>query len=50
MPEDIKELAVPVLAHRIVLQGIGQDREAAIDWIGRILSQIEVPSEEWKKG
>lgn len=50
VPEDIKELAVPVLAHRIVLQGIGQDREAAIDWIGRILSQIEVPSEEWKKG
>lgn len=50
VPEDIKELAVPVLAHRIVLQGIGQDREAAIDCIGRILSQIEVPSEEWKKG
>ena len=50
VPEDIKELAVPVLAHRIGLQGIGQDREAAIDCIGRILSQIEVPSEEWKKG
>lgn len=48
VPEDVKELAVPVLAHRIVLQGIGQDRDAAVDLVGRILSGVAVPSEEWK--
>lgn len=48
VPEDVKELAVPVLAHRIVLQGIGQDRDAAVDLIGRILAGVAVPSEEWK--
>lgn len=48
VPEDVKELAVPVLAHRIVMQGIGQDREAAADWIGKILLSTAVPSEDWK--
>lgn len=48
VPEDVKELAVPVLAHRIVLQGAGQDKGAAAEWIGRILSQVPVPSEDWK--
>lgn len=48
VPEDVKELAVPVLAHRIVMQGTGQDREAAADWIKRILASVEVPSEDWK--
>lgn len=48
VPEDVKELAVPVLAHRIVMQGTGQDREAAADWIKRILASVEVPTEDWK--
>lgn len=48
IPEDVKELAVPVLAHRIVLQGAGQDRSAAEDWIKRILMALPVPTEEWK--
>ncbi len=48
VPEDVKELAVPVLAHRIVLQGAGQDHEAAADWLKRILSSVAVPSEDWK--
>lgn len=48
VPEDVKELAVPVLAHRIILQGTGQDHEAAADWLRRILSSVAVPSEDWK--
>lgn len=48
VPEDVKELAVPVLAHRIVMQGMGQDREAAADWINKILATVEVPAEDWK--
>lgn len=48
VPEDVKELAVPVLAHRIVLQGAGQDKGAAADWLRKILSTVPVPSEDWK--
>lgn len=48
VPEDIHELAVPVLAHRIVLQGgmLGGKSEAAVK---QILSMVSVPTEEWKR-
>ena len=46
--EDVKELAIPVLAHRIIMQGLGQDREAAVDLLNKILSSVAVPSEDWK--
>ncbi len=48
VPEDVKELAIPVLAHRIIMQGLGQDREAAVDLLNKILSSVAVPSEDWK--
>ncbi len=48
VPEDVKDLAVPVLAHRIMMQGLGQDREAAVDLLNQILSSVAVPSEDWK--
>lgn len=48
VPEDVKELAIPVLAHRIIIQGLGQDREAAVDLLNKILSSVAVPSEDWK--
>ncbi len=48
VPEDIHELAVPVLAHRIVLQGgmLGGKSAAAVK---QILSMVSVPTEEWKR-
>lgn len=48
VPEDVKELAVPVLAHRIMMQGAGQDKGAATDWLNKILATVPVPSEDWK--
>ena len=44
IPDDVKELAVPVLAHRIVLRGInyqvGSDR-----FVRELLGQVRVPTE-----
>lgn len=49
IPEDIKELAVPVLAHRLVLQG----GHAASGETERIINEItddeEVPTEKWER-
>lgn len=47
IPEDIKKLAVPVLAHRLVLEGNYYLRDAARTQIEMILKEIPVPTEEW---
>lgn len=45
VPEDVKELAVPVLAHRLILgTGFLQGQEL----IDKLLTEIPVPTEEWK--
>jgi len=48
VPEDIKALAVPVLAHRLILKGgsMGSKAESVIE---DILSKTEVPTEDWSK-
>lgn len=49
VPEDIKKLAVPVLAHRLVLtRGYGSSATGEKEILG-ILNQIPVPTEEWEK-
>ena len=47
IPEDIKKLAVPVLAHRLVLEGNYYLKDAARTQIEMILKEIAVPTEEW---
>ena len=47
IPEDIQILAVPVLAHRIILQGGMSGGSKAV--IKQILSAVSVPTEEWKR-
>lgn len=49
VPEDIKKLAVPVLAHRLVLDGNYYIQDAARTQIESILEEIPVPTEEWDK-
>ncbi|MCI5492752.1 MAG: MoxR family ATPase [Lachnospiraceae bacterium] len=49
VPEDVKKLAVPVLAHRIVLDGNMYRMQAAVQQIEAILQQVEVPTEDWTK-
>ncbi len=47
VPEDIKQLAAPVLAHRIVLSGGGLDSAGRRGFIRQVLTRVRVPSEEW---
>jgi len=47
VPEDIKKLAVPVFAHRLVLK-LGMTREDNRDlFIEQALESVPVPTEEW---
>ena len=45
IPDDVKELAVPVLAHRIVLRGISY-QVSTDKFIQDLLNQVEVPTEK----
>ncbi len=47
VPEDIKKLAIPVLAHRLVLEGNYYLQDAARTQMELILKDIPVPTEEW---
>lgn len=45
IPDDVKELAVPVLAHRIVLRGIDFQNDSG-HFVRELLGQIPVPTEK----
>lgn len=45
IPDDVKELAVPVLAHRVVLRGVNSQSDPA-DFIAGLLGRIEAPTEK----
>ena len=47
VPEDIKLLCSPVLAHRLVFPRGSQGRIAGIRMIEKIMNQIPVPTENW---
>ena len=50
VPEDIKKLAVPVLAHRLVLvqrYGMSKDQKVIIE---QVTDRLHVPSEELHEG
>ena len=44
IPDDVKELAVPVLAHRIIMKGIGSQNDAAT-FVTEALKAVAVPTE-----
>ena len=47
VPEDVKTVAVPVLAHRMVLSHVGGKRSADVEAVERVLSDVPVPTENW---
>lgn len=47
VPEDVKVLAGPVLAHRLVFPRGSQGRMAGLRMIEKILTRIPVPTENW---
>ena len=48
-PEDIKYLAAPVLAHRIVLVDSFSGREICEEKVASAVSLVHVPTEDWSK-
>jgi MoxR-like ATPase len=48
VPEDIKTLCSPVLAHRLVFPRGSQGRTAGLKMMDRILNSIPVPTEDWR--
>lgn len=48
VPEDIKKVAVPVLAHRLLLEYSNEEQK--ISTIEGLLDSIPVPTEDWEKG
>ena len=47
VPEDIKTLAVPVLAHRMISEtAYAQQKEAIIH---RLLNSVPLPTEDWTR-
>lgn len=49
VPEDIKAVAVPVLAHRIQLSGAGLSRDGNENFIKGLLGSVALPTEDWKR-
>ena len=45
IPDDVKQLAIPVLAHRLVLKGINRSKQVAEHIIEQIMSTITIPTE-----
>ena len=48
-PEDVKELAVPVLSHRITLEHGSLDRRSGEQLIREILDQLPIPTERFER-
>ena len=46
VPEDIKAVAVPVLAHRLIDEGSAYEKQAAIE---QLLGLVAVPTEDWSR-
>jgi len=49
VPEDVKAVAVPVLAHRLVMNRAAGVRNASESLIAEILNEVTVPTEDWEK-
>lgn len=47
VPEDIKAVAVPVLAHRLTMRAGEGGRGAASGTVAQILERVPLPTEEW---
>lgn len=47
VPEDIKAVAVGVLAHRIQMRSMTESGQKAINFIQSILEQVSLPTESW---
>lgn len=49
VPEDIKAVAVPVLAHRLSMMAAADGKRASQELIRGILQSVELPTEDWNR-
>lgn len=49
VPEDVKVLSAPVMAHRVVMYGGINRAQNTVNTIKEILDQVPVPTENWEK-
>ena len=45
-PDDVKHLAIPVLAHRVVVRGVYGKTDASVDAVKEAMELAAVPTEE----
>ena len=48
-PEDIKEVGVPVIAHRLAVSGMAGSSQAQKDAALALLQSVSLPTEDWSK-
>lgn len=48
-PEDIKEVGVPVIAHRLAVSGMAGSSQAQKDAALALLRSVPLPTEDWSK-
>ena len=48
-PEDIKEVGVPVIAHRLAVSGMAGSSQAQKDAAFALLQSVPLPTEDWSK-
>jgi MoxR-like ATPase len=51
VPDDVRDLLIPVFAHRLILRGSVRSRtKAAQELIAQIAADEPVPTENWQSG
>ena len=48
-PEDIKEVVVPVIAHRLAVSGMAGSSQAQKEAAASLLSSVALPTEDWSR-
>ena len=48
-PEDIKEVGVPVIAHRLAVSGMAGSSQAQKEAAASLLSSVAMPTEDWSR-
>lgn len=48
-PEDIKEVGVPVIAHRLAVSGMSGSSQAQKEAAASLLSSVALPTEDWSR-
>ena len=48
-PEDIKEVGVPVIAHRLAVSGMAGSSQAQKEVAASLLSSVALPTEDWSR-